>query len=73
MGEHEKALAEYNRALGLEPDFPNALYGRGQIFYQLGYVEPAVTDFERFLALSEDKTLCKEAEQYLEQLKEKKP
>lgn len=51
-GQLEEAIASYDRALGLSPDFAQALYNKGQVLGSLGRTEEAIevydTVVERF-------------------------
>ncbi len=41
LGDYEKALASYDRALKLEPGFPNAVEYRGEAYLMLGRLDDA--------------------------------
>lgn len=46
-GQHEEALAEFNRALTMDPGLPGTLLRRGQCHRELGDRTAAVADFTR--------------------------
>ncbi|WP_308013400.1 tetratricopeptide repeat protein [Streptomyces beigongshangae] len=46
-GEHRRALAEYDRALELDPGLARAHHGRGSTHYALGDLPAALADFDR--------------------------
>lgn len=52
IGNDAAALADYDRALALDPKYEAALYRRGLSEYVLGRFAPAVADLESALALS---------------------
>lgn len=53
-GELEKALEQYNRALELRPDYPEALHNRGVTLGNLKRYAEALADFNRALELRPD-------------------
>ncbi|MEV7866796.1 tetratricopeptide repeat protein [Streptomyces sp. NPDC088124] len=53
-GSHEPALAEYDRALALDPRAPLAHFGRGLTHQESGAYEPALADLRRADELSPD-------------------
>ena len=54
LSRNEEALASYQAALALKPDYVDALYNRGNAFYALGRATEALASFERALALKPD-------------------
>ena len=50
-GSYELAIADYSRAIELDPDFAEAHYDRGFSFYELGQYEQAVADITRAIEL----------------------
>ena len=54
MSCHEEALADFSRALELDPDLSRATAGRGVIYYQMKCYEEALVDFDRTLETSPD-------------------
>jgi tetratricopeptide (TPR) repeat protein len=51
-GDYKGAIEDYNQAIILNPDNPNAYYSRGLLLHQLGDAMSAVLDFERALELN---------------------
>ncbi len=48
----QKALADYNKALELNPDFYLALNNRGKIFFDAGHHDHAILDFQKALDIN---------------------
>jgi tetratricopeptide (TPR) repeat protein len=51
-GQFERAMADYNRAVALNPNSHEAFFGRGNVFRRMGDLDHAVSDFSRAIALS---------------------
>jgi tetratricopeptide (TPR) repeat protein len=47
LGQAQKALAEFERALQLAPDYAQAYLNRGILYSELGKTALALADFER--------------------------
>ena len=47
LGDLEKALADYNKSLEINPHYTNALNNRGVVYLEQGHYDQALTDFER--------------------------
>jgi tetratricopeptide (TPR) repeat protein len=54
-GDPQAALEEFNQAVELEPDNPEAHYNRGNVHYDLGNYQAALEDYDRTLELSPNK------------------
>jgi tetratricopeptide (TPR) repeat protein len=54
QGHFEKALASYDKALGLDPGFIEALNNRGVVLEAMNRLEEALASYDRALALSPD-------------------
>ncbi len=55
MGDADRALAEFNRVLGDQPNYPNALFNRGVVRWQSkGDAAGALADWELLLATNPD-------------------
>ena len=54
MGEHEKAVADYDEALRLRPDYTDASYNRGNAYSRIGEHEKALADYNEALRLKPD-------------------
>lgn len=52
LGMFDKAIADYDQALGVNPDFPLALNNRAWAYFKLGRPGDGLEDVERALALS---------------------
>ena len=46
-GVYGKAIADYNKALELDPDFAEAYYHRGCSWYEVGKFDDAIADLTR--------------------------
>ncbi len=53
-GSYESAIADYNKAIELDPAFADAHYDRGYSFYEMGRLEEAVRDSSRAIELNPD-------------------
>jgi len=51
--EHEKALAAYNRAIELKPDYAIAYHNRGLLHVKLDQNEKAIEDFDKAIELDD--------------------
>lgn len=49
LGLAEAAIADYGRALALDPHYVNASYNRATLYLELGRLELAIADFDRVL------------------------
>jgi tetratricopeptide (TPR) repeat protein len=67
-GEYDLAIADYHRAIRLKPDSAESHLLRG-LAHKKWDEKKAITDFERFLQLSEDENLRKGAEEQLRELR----
>jgi tetratricopeptide (TPR) repeat protein len=54
LGRHQEALAGYDRALALKPDYPEALNNRGIVLQALGRPAEALQSYEAALTLRAD-------------------
>jgi len=50
QGENLDALADFNAALTIVPDFPDALAGRAELFLNSGHSQQAVADYTKAIA-----------------------
>jgi lipoprotein NlpI len=66
--EWDDVLADYNTALELDPDYAEAYYHRGVLFYTQGPREEALPDFERYLELEPAGEWATEAADYIESI-----
>jgi tetratricopeptide (TPR) repeat protein len=51
-GEHEKALADYDRMVALEPHHPDGWSNRGNLYHELGEYDKAIADYTQCIPLS---------------------
>lgn len=65
-GDLDHALEDYNKALELKPDFPEALVNRGKVLLKKGDCAVAIQDFDHAIALRpadqqawQDRGVCK--------------
>ena len=54
LNNHEQAIANYNKAVDLDPNFADAYYHRGMTHQLMGNYQLAIKDFEKFLTLTPD-------------------
>ena len=51
-GSYGLAIADYNKAIELDPSFAEAHYNRGFSFYEIGRNEESIADFTRAIELN---------------------
>ena len=66
--EWDRVLDDYNRAITLDPDYAEAYYHRGILFYTQGPRENALDDFERYLELAPVGAYAEDAAIYREEI-----
>jgi regulator of sirC expression with transglutaminase-like and TPR domain len=54
QGEHRRALSVIERILVLSPDLPYEIRDRGLVHYQLGHLQAALHDLQRYLELFQE-------------------
>ncbi len=66
-GSYEQAIADYNKAIELDPGLAEAYYNRGFSFYELGSYEEAIADLSRAIELNpeDDRYYAQRAVVYL--------
>ncbi len=64
------ALADYDRAIALKPDFAAAYYNRGIVKQQLGHNAEALADFKHALTLAQQQGNQKVAQHAEAEIKE---
>jgi len=62
LGNHKQAIADYNKAIKLNAEFPLAYYNRGLAYSAFGNHNQAITDLKIAARLG-----LKEAQDYLKQ------
>ena len=45
LGENQRAIADYNQAISLNPNFVEADFNRGLLYRQLGETQKAIADY----------------------------
>ena len=68
-GDYEQAMADYNKAVELDPDYALAYYNRGMSYVDSGDLEQAIADFEWYLELAPNVLNRAELINIIEQLK----
>ena len=68
-GDYDRAIANYDRAIWLQPDYIDAYYNRGLAYSNKGDYDRAIADLEKVLELSADPGLRQRAEEQLEALR----
>jgi tetratricopeptide (TPR) repeat protein len=63
--EWDRVLADYDRAIELKPDYADAYYARGVLYYTQGPRAAALADFERFVELAPNDPRVAEAQTYI--------
>lgn len=63
--EWNRALDDYNMAIELDPDYAEAYYRRGILYYTMVERENAIVDFERYIALDRGGQYVESAEKYI--------
>jgi len=56
IGDNEQAIADYDQAIALKPDYALAYYNRGIAYRQKGDLDHAIADYDRAIALEPDYT-----------------
>jgi tetratricopeptide (TPR) repeat protein len=69
MGDKEKTLEDYTRAIEMDPQRPGPHWNRASLYEQLGRIEEAIIDYEN--TLKADPTYSR-ARSKLDELKNKK-
>ena len=70
MGDFQRAIADYNKAVDLVPTSFAAHFGRGLVFRDMGDHRRAIDDLNKALALTKDSTLRTNVEKALALLQE---
>jgi len=68
-GELDQAIADFDKAIELDPELAEAYNDRGYAYYLKGEVAKAVSDFEKCIELSNDPRLVAKAQQLLDKLR----
>jgi tetratricopeptide (TPR) repeat protein len=53
LGEHEEAIADFNQAIDINPDYAHAYVGSGAAYVNLGQKEAGLADLDRAISLDD--------------------
>jgi tetratricopeptide (TPR) repeat protein len=67
-GDHDCAIADYDQAIKLKPDFAEAYYNRGNDYAAKGDYDRAIADSKKYLELGHDAYWRQQAEKQLKEL-----
>ncbi|MGB1288442.1 MAG: tetratricopeptide repeat protein [Aggregatilineales bacterium] len=67
--EWDRAEADYNQAIDLNPDYADAYYARGILYYVLAERDAALADFEQYLEIAPEGIHAEEAQQNIESIR----
>ena len=67
-GELQKALADFDRCIAIDPHLAAPYFNRASTYEALGKNDNAIADFKRFIELSDNKEWKKTAQQLLDKL-----
>ena len=67
-GDFEQAIADYDKAIELNPDYADAYFNRGVAHAASGNYEQAIQDIEMYRDLAADAPDWEEVEEIIEQL-----
>jgi tetratricopeptide (TPR) repeat protein len=68
LGDYQKAIADINQAIELQPDLSLAYYDRAGVYYSMGDYDKAINDYKKVLELHNDPAIQKAAETRLVKL-----
>ena len=54
LGQYEEAIADYDQAIRLQPDFASFYFSRGHARVELGQYEEAIADYDQTIRLQPD-------------------
>jgi tetratricopeptide (TPR) repeat protein len=66
IGEYDKAIADYTKAIKMAPEFWLAYYRRGLAYESKGEYEKAASDYGKVIEMATDPEIVEEARQALE-------
>ena len=67
-GIYDRAIADFNQTIQLDPEYVLAYYNRGLVYRSKGDRNNAIQDFKKVLELTENIVLRHNAEQQLQKL-----
>ncbi|MCL1930728.1 MAG: tetratricopeptide repeat protein, partial [Treponema sp.] len=65
MRDDDRAIADFNRALAIKPDFSLALYNRGNAWHSKGDIAKALADLDSALAIDPTYTAAHASREYI--------
>ena len=68
-GEYDKAIADCNKAIELDPELALAYFDRGFAYMELGEKEKALSDFEQCIEVSKNPVLIQQVQEILDELR----
>ncbi len=68
LEQYDRALADFNKAIGLNPQVVEAYYNRGIIYRIQGKIAEAIADFEKVIDTSYNPQIIDMAEQQIEEI-----
>src|SRR6185312_14936787 len=54
IGQRDRAIADYSRAIALDPNYANAYHNRGTTYLEIERYDLALTDFDHAIQLAPD-------------------
>jgi tetratricopeptide (TPR) repeat protein/uncharacterized membrane protein YwzB len=66
LGQWDKSIADYSRAIRIYPEYTDAYYNRGNAYASIGQVNKAIDDYSRAISLNSDykEALCNRGNAY---------
>lgn len=68
LGENQQAIADYSKAIELDPNYTAAYYNRAHVYKLQGEKAQAIADLEKVILLTDDPQLIEMARQQIEEL-----
>ncbi|MFC1989463.1 tetratricopeptide repeat protein [Chloroflexota bacterium] len=68
LGEWERAIEDYDKAIRLNPEYAEAYLFRGEVYKEQGKKAVAIADFEKLISLTDEPSLSWNAKYYIEEL-----
>jgi len=68
MGEHDKAMIEYSKAIAADENHAMSYFNRGSLYMQANKVADAITDFEKVIQRSDNPDLQRMAQLRIEEI-----